>query len=665
MIFRPVRKLGLLTKFAILGAIPTLILSVMLGKTLQASISHRAREHARDEAVLFSHLAVEPLISEAGVASTLSATEASKVRSVMARDGGRSGVTGVRIWRRDGELAFTSGRVRHERPVHDSAALGSAFAGRSGWSLVGSGAADLHVFVPLRLGQADQVDAVLEVSMPYAPIAERINEESTELLLILLAGLTLLYAALFRIVAGASNKLRQQVAENEHQALHDALTGLPNRTLFRDRVEQAILAARRGEAHLAVMLMDLDRFKEINDTLGHHNGDFLLQQIGPRLRHCLRESDTIARLGGDEFALLLPNLQDPASATRVAEKIRSALSRPFVLEGLTLSVEGSIGIAFHPDHGTDVDALLQRADVAMYVAKETHNGHEVYATEDDQYSPSRLSLVGDLRRAVGSGELLVYYQPKVDLASGEIDGVEALVRWKHPERGLLAPDEFIPLAEHTELIKPLTYEIIGTAFKQCRSWHDRGHDLSIAVNLSVRSLLDLQFPDDVARLLEEHNVRPGWITFEITESTLMADTWRAMAVLKRLSAMGIGLSIDDYGSGYSSLSYVKRLPISEIKIDKSFVMNMDRDENDAVIVRSTIDLGRNLGLNVVAEGVETEEVWKKLAALGCNMAQGHYLSEPVPADEITQRGGARLLPDRSPSDLPGASVGHRDALAGL
>jgi diguanylate cyclase (GGDEF)-like protein len=659
MIFRPVRKLSLLAKFAILGAVPTLVLSVMLGKTLQNSISSRAHAHARDEAALFSSLAVEPLVSPAGVAGTLNTTEAANLRAAIARDMKlRSGVSGISIWRTEGGTSFTYGQSA-ARPVQNSEALRMSFTGKTSWELIQRGnGKDMHVFVPLRLGSdRGVVDAVLDVSMPYAPIAERINEESAELLLILLAGLTLLYAALFRIVAGASNRLSLQVAENEHQAMHDALTGLPNRTLFRDRVDQAILSARRGEAHIAVMLMDLDRFKEINDTLGHHNGDFLLQQIGPRLRHCLRESDTIARLGGDEFAILLPNLTEPTAATQVAEKIRSALSRPFVLEGLTLSVEASIGIAFHPDHGTDVDMLLQRADVAMYVAKESHNGHEIYAAEDDQYSPSRLSLVGDLRRALGSGELAVYYQPKADLSSGEINSVEALVRWKHPERGLLPPDEFIPLAEHTELIKPLTHEVMDSAFKQCRTWHDHGYNLAIAVNLSVRSLLDLQFPDDVAQLIDEHKVKPEWITFEITESTLMADTWRAMAVLKRLSAMGIGLSIDDYGSGYSSLSYVKRLPITEIKIDKSFVMNMDQDENDAVIVRSTIDLGRNLGLKVVAEGVETEEVWNKLAALGCDMAQGYYLSKPVPADEITDRKPSeQRMPNGAPA-FAGGTVG--------
>jgi diguanylate cyclase (GGDEF)-like protein len=648
-----------LAKFAILGAIPTLILSIMLGKTLQANISRRAMEHARDEAILFSNLAVEPLLSEEGVKSTVGKKEASRLEAVIERDvEPMVGVSGLRIWRADGETSFASSEVANASKVRSSDSLREAFAGSSTWQLIPSSgtAKQMHVLVPIQLGAGVGVDAVLDVSMPYGPIDTTIQDQSTDLLLILLAGLTLLYAALFRIVAGAAKRITIQVEENERQAMHDALTGLPNRTLFRDRVDQAILTAKRGESHLAVMLMDLDRFKEINDTLGHHNGDFLLQQIGPRLRHCLRESDTIARLGGDEFAILLTNLQDSMHATQVAEKIRDALSRPFVLEGLTLSVEASIGIAFHPDHGIDVDTLLQRADVAMYVAKDSHNGHEIYAAEDDQYSPSRLSLVGDLRRALGNGELVVFYQPKADLGSGEISSVEALVRWKHPERGLLAPDEFIPLAEHTELIKPLTHEVMATAFKQCRAWHDHGYNLSVAVNLSVRSLLDLQFPDDVAKLIHEYKMRPEWITFEITESTLMADTWRAMAVLKRLSATGIGLSIDDYGSGYSSLSYVKRLPITEIKIDKSFVMNMDKDENDAVIVRSTIDLGRNLGLKVVAEGVETAEVWAKLAALGCDMAQGFYLSKPVPAEEITERSSAPETPTGAPS-FAGGTIG--------
>lgn len=658
MISRPLGRLSLLAKFAILGAVPTLLLSVMLGRTLQNNIANRAHAQVRDEVTLLSDLAVEPLLSEQGVGSTLSATQATNLRNAIARDMKLlSDLRAVRILRPDGGTAFAYGPERGESPVPRSTALRRAFRGGSAWELFPRGDGnDMHVFVPLQLNSSGEVHGILDVSMLYAPIEERISEESAELLFILLAGLTLLYAALFRIVAGASNKLSLQVAENEHQALHDALTDLPNRTLFRDRVEQAILTGKRGEATVAVMLMDLDRFKEINDTLGHHNGDLLLRQIGPRLRECLRESDTIARLGGDEFAVLLPNLQDPLGATQVAEKIRAALSRPFVLEGLTLSVEGSIGIAFHPDHGTDVDTLLQRADVAMYVAKDSHNGHEIYAAEADKYSPGRLSLVADLRRALGSGELAVFYQPKAELRSGEIMSVEALVRWKHPERGLLMPDEFIPLAEHTELIKPLTYEVMTTAFKQCRQWHDNGYDLSVAVNLSVRSLLDLQFPDDVAGLIQEHKIRPEWITFEITESTLMADTWRAMAVLKRLSGMGIGLSIDDYGSGYSSLSYVKRLPITEIKIDKSFVMNMDKDENDAVIVRSTIDLGRNLGLKVVAEGVETREVWNKLSALGCDMAQGYYLSKPVPAEQITERRSEQPMPDGGPS-YAGGTVG--------
>ena len=655
MMSRPARKLSLLAKFAIMGAVPTLILSVMLGRTLQNSIASRAHLQARDEATLFSSLAVEPLVSERGLRTSLTTIESLRLTEAIARDMKlRQNVSGVRIWRVDGETAFAYGDGGDPDLVRDSESLTRTFSGDASWEVLQKGDhKDMHVFVPLQLGPGSLVDAVLDVSMPYAPIAARINEESAELLLILLAGLTLLYAALFRIVAGASNKLRLQVEENEHQALHDALTDLPNRTLFRDRVEQALLAARRGESYLAVMLMDLDRFKEINDTLGHHNGDFLLQQIGPRLRHCLRESDTIARLGGDEFAILLPDLQDPISATQVAEKIRTALSRPFVLEGLTLSVEASIGIAYHPDHGSDVDQLLQRADVAMYVAKETHNGHEIYAAEDDQYSPSRLSLIGDLRRALGSGELAVFYQPKAHLRTGEITSVEALVRWKHPERGLLPPDEFIPLAEHTELIKPLTNEVMDSAFRQCRVWHEHGYNLAVAVNLSVRSLLDLQFPDDVRELIHLHDVRPEWITFEITESTLMADTWRAMAVLKRLSSMGIGLSIDDYGSGYSSLSYVKRLPITEIKIDKSFVMNMASDENDAVIVRSTIDLARNLGLKVVAEGVETEEVWNKLSSLGCDMAQGYYLSKPVPAEDITGSSTKMRQRDGAPSYLGG------------
>ena len=432
----------------------------------------------------------------------------------------------------------------------------------------------------------------------------------------------------------AEEQLKRQAEINRHQALHDPLTGLPNRTLFHDRVSQALTEAQREEVQLAVLMIDLDRFKEINDTLGHASGDRLLQEVGARLLNTLRASDSIARLGGDEFGLLLPGTC-ATSVIDVVERIREAVDRPCVLDGLSVSVEASVGIAFFPDHGADVNLLLQRADVAMYVAKEGNSGYAVYNADDDRHEPKRLTLVGELRTAIDERQLMLYYQPKVELRSGRVTGVEALVRWRHPQRGIVMPDEFIPVAQETGLIKPLTLYVIDEALRQCQAWCRDGHELAIAVNISPRSLIDVEFPADVARLLGRWDVAPELLELELTEGAIVADPERATLVLERLSGMGVRLAVDDFGTGYSSLAYLKRLPIDEIKIDRSFVTNMTSSKDDAVIVRSTIDLGRNLGLDVVAEGVEDAEVWACLERLGCDVAQGYYMSRPIPAGELT------------------------------
>lgn len=445
---------------------------------------------------------------------------------------------------------------------------------------------------------------------------------------------------------------------NEHQALHDHLTDLPNRTLFRDRVEQALLRAQRDDSGGAVLLIDLDRFKEINDTLGHHHGDLLLRQIGPRLRRVLRESDTIARLGGDEFAALLPNVTEPPVVLQVAEKIQDVLSSPFELGGLTLDLQASIGIVLFPEHGRDVDALIRQADVAMYLAKEGRTRIEVYKPEKDSYSPERLALAGELRQAIAAKELVLYFQPKMDLKSGRPMGAESLLRWQHPQRGLMTPDQFIPLAERTGLIQPLSVHVIDTALRACHEWKKAGVKVSVAVNVSAWSLVELGLPDEVARLLAKWELEPHQLMLEITESTIMSDRQGSTEVLRKLHAMGVGLSIDDFGTGYSSLAYLRWLPVDEIKIDKSFVVNMINDESDAKIVRSTIDLGRNLGLRVVAEGVETEQVCQRLDELGCEVAQGHYLSRPLPPDRIIEwmvEHGARHVPQRLPRAEPRAA----------
>src|SRR5215218_1843817 len=427
----------------------------------------------------------------------------------------------------------------------------------------------------------------------------------------------------------------------EHQSLHDALTGLPNRTLFRDRIEQAITSGRRADVASAVMLIDLDHFKEINDTLGHHAGDRLLEEVAHRLERSLGERDTVARLGGDEFGVLLPALRRPGDANVVARQLLAGLREPFSIDGLTLEVDASIGMACHPAHGTGVETLIQRADIAMYSAKEGGGGHAMFEARLDRFSPRRLSLAGGLRQAIQNGEITLFFQPKAELDTGTVIGVEALARWEHPRLGLVGPTEFVPIAEQTGLIAPLTSYVLDAALHQVREWMDEGRELSVAVNLSARSFLDAQLAIEIPRLLEKYGVNARLLELEITESMLMLDPGRAQAVLERLSRIGLTLSVDDFGTGYSSLANLKRLPVDVIKIDKSFVMDMAIDASDAAIVRSTIDLAHNLGLRVVAEGVESHQSWTRLTELGCDLAQGFYVSRPLPAPDL-----AKLLYER-------------------
>ena len=428
--------------------------------------------------------------------------------------------------------------------------------------------------------------------------------------------------------------LREQMQQIEHQALHDGLTDLPNRTLFQDRAEQALLLANRHGSGFVVMLIDLDRFKEVNDTLGHHSGDLLLREIAGRLRRSLRESDTVARLGGDEFGVVAPELVDSVAARMLADKLRAELAQPVVVGGLTIEVEASVGIAIYPEHGEDVETLIRHADVSMYVSKNTHTPI-VYAAAYDHHSLARLALVGELRRALENDELVVHYQPETHAATGEVHKVEALARWQHPERGLLEPDQFIPLAEQTGLIRALTSHVLDAALGQCAAWRRDGRDLGIAVNITGRELVDLGFPDEVRKLLGKWRVKPEQLELEITESTIMTEPARARTVLMRLSKLGVRLAIDDFGSGHSSLAHLRQLPIDVLKIDKSFIQKMIEDQGDAAIVRSAIDLGHNLGLEVVAEGVETEEVQRRLEALGCDTLQGYHLGRPVAAASIS------------------------------
>jgi diguanylate cyclase (GGDEF)-like protein len=433
----------------------------------------------------------------------------------------------------------------------------------------------------------------------------------------------------------------RQATRAERQATHDALTGLANRARLQAVIRRTIDERAEDVTPFAVLLMDLDRFKEINDTLGHHHGDLLLQLVGARLESVVRPSDIVGRLGGDEFVVVLRELPGARAAIDVAERIDHALREPFALEDLAIEAGVSVGIATFPDDGEDVATLLQRADIAMYHAKRNHQAWAVYNAEIDHHSPAQLALAADLRRALGGDEIEPYYQVQLNLADDAIPSVEALARWQHPSLGLLAPSAFVELAEGTGLMRTLTLRVLERALHDRRAWAADGLDVAVAVNVSMRTLLDRSFPSAVAACLAETATDSGRLKLEITESTIMADPAKATAVLRELDAMGVTLSIDDYGTGYSSLAYLRELPVRELKIDRSFIAGMTEDAGSALIVRSTIELGHNLGLRVIAEGVEDPDTLARLRGLGCDGAQGYLLSLPLPAADV--RGAAARL----------------------
>jgi diguanylate cyclase (GGDEF)-like protein len=441
-------------------------------------------------------------------------------------------------------------------------------------------------------------------------------------------------------LAAAFDHMRDAIAARERRisdlAYADALTGLPNRALFMDRLEQAVSMAQRTHGRLAVLTIDLDRFKNVNDTLGHPVGDLLLREVAVRLRRALeRRTDTVARLGGDEFAVLLP-MQALDGAQLAARKIADVLSESLTIEGYLIDLGASMGIAVYPEHGEDSDNLMRRADIAMYAAKRAGTGHEAYDARQDQSSSGRLSLLGELRQALEQDQLSLVYQPQLALSGAPERAAEVLLRWNHPERGLIAPDKFVPFAERTGYIKVLTRWVLDGAFRQCADWHDRGLQTGISVNVSARDLHTADFLQSVTDLLQRHALDPTRICLEVTESAVMEDPALALGVLQRLHEIGFRLAIDDFGTGYSSLAYLKRLPVDELKIDKSFVRGLVGDRDDAAIVRATIDLAHDMGLSVTAEGVEDEAVLKALRRLGCDRAQGYFISPPLKSDELEE-----------------------------
>jgi diguanylate cyclase (GGDEF)-like protein len=638
------RRPSLLTKFSVLSLLVIVALGIGVGLMLQERIERRALLESTKLAETMTTLGMQPILLPGDLAAGQGEAHLDTLdEQLKLRDLDELGILRLKVFNEDGVIVYSDERSIVGEAHPDSPGVRNALDGRVGSKLTHGtfdtdrGTRALEVYVPLRLGGDGTPDGVVEIYLPYEPVAAAIAEDSRRLVLLLAIGLLLLYATLFRIVAVASRRLR-------HQALHDDLTDLPNRTLLYDRMEVALAAAERTGESAALLLVDLDRFKEVNDTLGHDTGDRLLEEVAARLQGVVRSGDTLARLGGDEFAVLLRGLPHRGVAAELAGRLQDAIARPFTLDGVVAVLDASIGIAHCPEHGTDVNTLVQRADVAMYDAKRSRTSIETYSPERDPYSAERLQLLGELRSAIGAGELVLHYQPKVDVGSQRVVGVEALLRWQHPVHGLLPPVEFVPLAERTGAIGDLTRWVLDTALAQARVWRDAGLDLTMAVNLAAANIADATLPDAVAALLERHGVPGDRLECEISEHTVMADPRRAMGILERLRALGVRLSLDDFGTGHSSLSYLKRLPLDEVKIDRSFVMGMTDDDNDAAIVRTTIDLARNLGLEVVAEGVETEAILRGLSDLSCDVAQGFYLSRPLPAADLDGWLHARVTP---------------------
>jgi diguanylate cyclase (GGDEF)-like protein len=493
--------------------------------------------------------------------------------------------------------------------------------------------------------------SVIAVLLCLAPVVVTVLQFSPILYPLLLVPLIGVYI---------SGRQTVRTATAEHLARHDSLTELPNRRWFLESVGVALKNPSLQAGGL--LLVDLNGFKEINDTLGHHHGDLVLQEVGPRLRAAFRSEDLVARLGGDEFAVFMPGADIDAAQAAVG-RLQDALHTPVVVDGIEIELDASIGLAWYPDHGGDVDTLLQRADVAMYRAKATHHPLVTYRAEDDSHSPERLVIAADLRRALAADQLVLHYQPQVELGHGRPVAAEGLVRWHHPQRGLLGPPEFIEVAERTGLIKDLTYRVLDLGLSDLRDWADDGRELSLSLNVSVRSLLDRRFPEEVEKLLSRHGVDGTALTLELTESSLMVDPEVAKKTMRHLAELGVSVAIDDFGTGYSSLAYLTDLPIGELKIDKSFVRAMGSDARNAIVVRSTIELAHNLGLRTVAEGIEDSFTFERLRALGCELAQGFHMSKPLSAANLVTWWDVHAAPANGAATAPARAVRPRTRLS--
>jgi diguanylate cyclase (GGDEF)-like protein len=629
----------LLSRFALYAGVALVAAAVVSFFFVRAYATGHAEDSAKDHASYVAAAVLPNELNRADFSGPASGPRLDRLDRLAHRELLTNDVLRVKLYNRAGTVVYSSQRDLIGDTADDDdvaeALAGAELSDVTDFDAEGGNAPNrtvLESYVPVTLRGARRPSGVFEVYADYSPIAS----EARGLFIPLAAGIALLllalYLALFPILRRVTRRIGSQVEEIEHKAFHDDLTGLPNRVCFHERLAAAIAATPPG-GRLAVLIVDLDRFKDINDTLGHASGDRLLRSLAADLPAVMRATDTVARLGGDEFGILAREIVDQTAVLALAEKLRTVLARRRTLDGIELEVDGGIGIAVYPEHGADVETLVRRADVAMYRSKELR-APTLYDPGFDQYSADRLELIGELQRALAERELVVHYQPQLEPETRRLRSVEALVRWQHPRRGLLMPDSFVPLAEHTGVIHELTLYVIATALEQCRRWSGEGMELGVAVNVSPSDLLDPEFPRAVGESLAAAGVDPARLELEVTENSAIADMPRTRAAFEHLHALGVRLAIDDYGTGNTSLAHFRNLPIDALKIDRSFVMRMDASATDAAIVRSTIFLAHDLGLSVVAEGVESEAANARLAELGCDVVQGFLFGRPMPAERI-------------------------------
>ena len=619
--------------------VPVLILGIVLAVSFRSESDRRGVAEGLSEARLVAQTAVEPILQGHLLSAGLSAGEQRELHRLAGRAVKQRDVLRLRVRDLAGHVVFSDdGSGFAERPEGEAlkAARGRAVArltrlNSDANDTGATGVKSVEVYLPLIAGTPLRRVGVLEIYVPYAPISRDVTAGLHTLYLELAVGLTTLYLVLFVITASVSHGLRRGARLNAFLAEHDTLTDLPNRALFHRRSAQAIAAAARGQGPVAIAMVDLDRFKEINDTLGHHNGDRLLTELARRLAASMRPGDTVARLVGDEFGMIL---RDVADAEPALHRLRSILDAEVEISGLPLSMQASVGFVVASEDGTDVDELLQRADVAMYVAKAQHAGVARYDRALDHYDATSLALVSELRHAIDDDHLVLHYQPQTTLADGRVHAVEALVRWQHPTHGRLSPDRFLPLAEQTDLIDKLTRWVLKAALSDVRALDPINDRLCVAVNVSARTIGRPSFADEVIDVLRDLDMPARRLIIEVTETALLTEPERAAGVLTRLADAGVVISLDDFGRGQTSLGYLSQLPVDDLKIDKSFVIDMLDTPAHASIVRSIIDLGHNLDLRVVGEGVENDTILARLRESGCNIAQGYLLARPMAVEDL-------------------------------